>query len=56
MSDIHIKGWLKGIKTFYYCRGEPSTRANLGTGGDKPLNSVPVRTKVEFEECLSCSA
>ena len=56
MSDIHIKGWLKGIKTFYYCRGEPSIRANLGTGGDKPLNSVPVRTKVEFEECLSCSA
>jgi ribonucleoside-diphosphate reductase alpha chain len=55
MSDIHIKGWLSGIKTFYYCRSEPATRANLGTGSDKPLNSVPVMTKVEFEECLSCS-
>lgn len=56
MSDIHILGWLKGVKTFYYCRSEPATRANLGTGGDKPLNSVPVKQKVEYEECVSCSA
>jgi ribonucleoside-diphosphate reductase alpha chain len=54
MSDIHIKGWVMGIKTFYYCRSKPATRANLGTGGDKPLNSVPVRAKIEFESCLSC--
>lgn len=54
MSDIHIKGWLSGVKTFYYCRSKPATRANLGTGGDKPLNSVPVRAKIEFNECLSC--
>lgn len=54
MSDIHIKGWKEGIKTFYYCRSKPATRANLGTGGDKPLNSLPVRQKIEFEECLSC--
>ena len=56
MSDIHIKGWKRGVKTFYYCRSQPATRANLGTGGDKPLNSVPVKTVVEFEECLSCQA
>lgn len=54
MSDIHIKGWLSGVKTFYYCRSKPATRANLGTGGDKPLNSVPVRVKIEFNECLAC--
>ncbi|QCQ57853.1 ribonucleotide reductase [Rheinheimera phage vB_RspM_Barba22A] len=54
MVDIHIKGWLSGVKTFYYCRSKPATRANLGTGGDKPLNSVPVRAKIEFNECLSC--
>lgn len=56
MSDIHIYGWIKGVKTFYYCRSEPATRANLGTGSDKPLNSVPVKQKIEYEECISCSA
>lgn len=54
MSDIHIKGWVGGVKTFYYCRSKPATRANLGTGGEKPLNSIPVRAKIEFTECLSC--
>ena len=54
MSDIHMKGWLNGVKTFYYCRSKPATRAALGTGGEKPLNSVPVKQKIEFEECLSC--
>jgi ribonucleoside-diphosphate reductase alpha chain len=56
MSDIHIFGWVKGVKTFYYCRSEPATRANLGTGSDKPLNSVPIKQKIEYEECVSCSA
>ena len=50
MSDIHIKGWLKGVKTFYYCRSKPATRANLGTGGKKPLNSIPVGET----ECKAC--
>lgn len=54
MSDIHMKGWLMGIKTFYYCRSKPATRANLGTGSDRPLNAVPVKAKIEIEECLSC--
>lgn len=54
MSDIHMKGWLKGIKSFYYCRSKPATRANLGTGGEKPLNSIPVKTKVEFDTCIAC--
>lgn len=56
MSDIHIQGWLSGVKTFYYCRSKPATRANLGTGGERPLNSVPVIPKVEMEECLACQA
>jgi ribonucleoside-diphosphate reductase alpha chain len=54
MSDIHIYAWIKKVKTMYYCRSEPATRADLGTGGDKPLNAVPV--KIEYEECISCSA
>ncbi len=54
MSDIHIKGWSMGLKSFYYCRAEAATKADIGTGGDKPLNSVPVKTKIEFETCLSC--
>jgi len=56
MSDIHMKGWKMGLKTFYYCRSKPATRANLGTGGDKPLNSVPVKAVAEYDECLACQA
>lgn len=52
MDDIHITGWLKGIKTFYYCRAKSAKRVDLGTGGKKPLNAIPV--KAEFNECLSC--
>ncbi len=54
LSDVHVKGWLEGVKTFYYCRAKPATRANLGTGGDMPLNSIPVRTQIAFDTCISC--
>lgn len=54
MVDLHIFAWLKGLKSLYYCRAEPSTRANLGTGKDKPLNSVPVKISAELESCVSC--
>ncbi len=54
LSDIHLKGWEKGLKSFYYLRSKPSTRAHLGTSEDKPLNSIPVKSTVDFEECLSC--
>ena len=56
LSDIHMRGWQKGVKTFYYCRSKPATRANLGTGGDKPLNAIPVKSKIEYDECLACQA
>lgn len=59
MSDLHILGWLEGVKTFYYCRSKPATRANLGTGKEKPLNSVPVNSNIQVQqddECISCSA
>lgn len=52
MSDIHMKGWFSGVKTFYYCRAEEASKADIGNGANKPLNSVPV--KVQFEACLSC--
>lgn len=56
MSDIHMAAWKKGLKSLYYCRGEAPTKVEIGTGGDKPLNAIPVRQKIEFEECISCSA
>lgn len=55
MSDIHMLAWKKGLKSLYYCRAEKPTDVVIGTGGDKPLNSVPVRTKIEYDECFSCS-
>lgn len=54
LSDIHMKAWKQGLKSLYYCRAKPATKAQVGTGGSKPLNAVPVKTKVEYEECLAC--
>lgn len=54
LSDIHIMAWAKGLKSLYYCRGKSAVKANIGTGAERPLNAVPVRTKIEYEGCLSC--
>lgn len=54
LSDIHIMAWYKGLKSLYYLRSTAATKAEVGTGGEKPLNALPVRTKIEFDECLSC--
>lgn len=54
MVDLHISAWLNGLKSLYYCRAEPSVRANLGTGKEKPLNSVPVVVSTELESCVNC--
>ena len=54
LSDVHMKAWKSGLKSLYYCRAKPSVKASVGTGGETPLNAVPVRTKIEYEECLSC--
>lgn len=56
MSDLHISGWLKGVKTFYYCRSKPASRTKLGDGGKKPLNSVDVKPSLFQEsDCEACS-
>ena len=52
MSDISMKAWAGGVPTLYYCRAEGSTKANIGTGSEKPLNAVPVT--VEYNECKAC--
>jgi ribonucleoside-diphosphate reductase alpha chain len=54
LSDIHIKGWSKGVKAFYYLRSKPAVRANLNSAEGKPMNAMNVKTTVEFDECLSC--
>lgn len=54
LSDVHMKAWKQGLKSLYYCRAKPATKAQVGTGGSKPLNAVPVKTNIEYEECLAC--
>lgn len=54
MSDISMEAWFRGIKSMYYCRAEGVAKADIGTGGDKPLNAVPVVKKVEYVECKAC--
>lgn len=55
MSDIHFYAWKKGLKSLYYCRGEGHSKANISKG-EKPLNSVDVKYKIEYnnDTCLSC--
>jgi len=54
MSDISMEAWFGGVKSLYYCRAEGTSKADVGTGGDRPLNAVPVKKLVELETCLSC--
>ncbi len=56
LSDVHMYAWSKGLKSLYYCRGKSAVKANVGTGSDKPLNAVSVRTKIEYDQsgCLAC--
>lgn len=54
MSDLHMLAWKKGLKSLYYCRAEAAGKVEVGTGGEKPLNSIPVTQKINFETCLSC--
>ena len=57
MSDIHVTAWHKGVKSLYYCRSKAATKVDIGTGGERPLNAVPVRKKIEYamgNECKSC--
>lgn len=56
MMDITITAWWKGLKALYYCRAEGTSKADIGTGGDKPLNAVPIKKKVEYADtsCLAC--
>lgn len=55
ISDIHVAAWAKGLKSLYYCRSKSATKANVGTGTDRPLNAVAVRTKIEYDGgCMSC--
>jgi ribonucleoside-diphosphate reductase alpha chain len=54
MSDLHMLAWKKGLKSLYYCRAEAAGKVEVGTGGDKPLNSIPVKQEIAYEECLSC--
>lgn len=42
MVDIHVTAWLKDLKTLYYCRAEPTKRANLSV------------IKQEEDSCLGC--
>jgi len=54
MSDLHMLAWKKGLKSLYYCRAEAAGKVEVGTGGEKPLNSISVTQKINFETCLSC--
>lgn len=56
MTSIHMKAWASGVKSMYYCRTKAAVKASVGTGSEKPLNSVPVRRTIEYAGCIACEA
>lgn len=54
VSDLHLIGWKKGIKSFYYCRGDATVKANVGTGKEAPLNAVNLEAIKQDETDPSC--
>ena len=56
MSDIHVAGWEKGVKTFYYCRAEEAVVAKINDSNvTPPLNAVPVEIESKYGSgCLGC--
>lgn len=54
MANLHITAWLKGVKTLYYCRSKPTTRAKVGDGTNAPLNAVAKPQLADPVECLAC--
>lgn len=57
MSNLHMKAWLLGLKTLYYCRAQAEVEATVSKNTSQevkqPLNAVEV-TSATFETCLSC--
>lgn len=56
MTAIHMRAWQAGLKSLYYCRSAAKVKVKIGNGSDAPLNSIPVRKKIEIETegCRSC--
>lgn len=56
MSDVHMYAWAKGLKSLYYCRAQEPVKADVGTGGERPLNAVKVKKRIEYDKdgCLAC--
>ena len=55
---LHMRGWKKGLKSFYYCRSLSKQRAQKVShlAGEMPNNAPAYQlAKVDYEmECLSC--
>lgn len=48
MSNLHVKAWIKKVKSLYYCRSDAPVKATVDT---KP---VEVPKKLNLNECISC--
>lgn len=51
-SNVHINGWRKRVKTFYYSRSQEKVTAS--TEIKQPLNRVDVKVSIEPSDCLGC--
>lgn len=54
VSDLHFLAWKKGLKGLYYYRTSSKVKASVGDGTNRPLNSIPVQTSFDNEECITC--
>lgn len=54
VSDLHFLAWKKELKGLYYYRTSSKVKASVGDGTEKPLNSIPVNTSFDNQECIAC--
>ena len=56
LHDIHMLGWKKGVKSFYYVRSRSLQRAESIVSGNKLIANKELNTTIldDSDECLSC--
>ena len=51
---LHIEGWKRGIKSWYYLRSFSIQRADSTSGHERTIKSFAFSENTNYEECLAC--
>lgn len=54
LHNIHMHGWRRGLKSFYYLRSKSIQRAETGITHHSKLHDMPKFSKRDDDECTAC--